>query len=433
MEQTLTFTQTTLDNGLTVFLKEIHTAPLISHWIWYRVGSRDEVPGKTGVSHWVEHMLFKGTPRFPSSDLDKLISRVGGSWNAYTYLDWTAFFEKLPADEIDLALDLEADRMQHCHFDPEEVESERTVIISEREGHENSPYFRLDEAMQNQSFDQHPYRNEVIGEKADLHALTRDDLYNHYRTYYHPGNAVLAIAGDFETQAMLAKIEKYYAGIPTGLQPPRPAELEAPLTQERRVEVTGPEETILVQFSYRAPAATQPDFFTMTILDSLLSGPSSLNMFGGGRISNKTSRLYRALVETGLAVAVSGGMRATTHPFLYDINLVLPPGTDTQPALQAVDEQIQRLQNELVSQESVQRALKQARAMFAYGSENITNQAFWMGYANMFGKYDWFLNYVNELEKATPESILEAAQTWLNPARRVVGTYLPENGAGGAA
>ncbi len=432
MPQTTTLTETTLENGLTVFLKEIHTAPLISHWIWYRVGSRDEVPGKTGVSHWVEHMLFKGTPRFPSSDLDKMISRVGGSWNAYTYLDWTAFFEKLPADQIDLALDLESDRMQHCSFDPEEVESERTVIISEREGHENDPFFRLDEAMQQQSFDRHPYRNEVIGEKADLHTLTRDDLYNHYRTYYTPGNAVLAIAGDFDTQAMLAKVEKYYAKLPAGLHPPRPAELEAPLTQERRVEVTGPEDTILLNLSYRAPDANQPDFFTMTILDSLLSGPSSLNMFGGGSISNKTSRLYRAVVEQGLAVAASGGMRATTHPFLYDLNLVLLPGSDPRPALQAVDDQIQRLQNELVSQDCIQRALKQARALFAYGSENISNQGFWMGYANMFGKYDWFLNYVSELEKVTPEAILLAAQTWLNPARRVVGTYLPENGTGAA-
>ncbi|MDX9864477.1 MAG: insulinase family protein, partial [Anaerolineaceae bacterium] len=187
-----------------------------------------------------------------------------------------------------------------------------------------------------------------------------------------------------------------------------------------------------LSLSYRAPDANQPDFFTLTILDSLLSGPSSLNMFGGGSISNKTSRLYRALVEQGLAVAASGGMRATTHPFLYDLNLVLPPGSDPEPALQAVDEQIQRLQNERVSQDDIQRALKQARALFAYGSENISNQGFWMGYANMFGKYDWFLNYVSELEKVTPEMILQAAQTWLNPARRVVGIYLPENGTGAA-
>lgn len=432
MTQRTPFTKTTLENGLTVFLKEIHTAPLISHWVWYRVGSRDETPGKTGASHWVEHMLFKGTPRFPSSELDKAISRPGGSWNAMTYLDWTAFYEKLPSDQIDLALDLESDRMQNCLFDPEEVASERTVIISEREGNENEPTFRLDEAIQQQAFDNHTYRHEVIGEMADLHTLQREDLYQHYRTYYTPNNAVLAIAGDFDTPAMLAKVQQYYANIPAGLAPPRPARPEPPLSQERRVEVTGPEETIFLQTSYRAPAATHPEFFTLTILDSLLSGPASLNMFGGGGISNKTSRLYRALVEQNLAVSVGGGLRATIDPFLYDIHMVLPPGTDPQPCLQALDDQIARLQETLVTEDEIRRAVKQARAMFAYGSENITNQAFWMGYTQMFGSYDWFLNYVNELEKITPAAIQQAAQTWLNPARRVVGLYLPENDTGAA-
>ena len=134
-------TVTTLSNGLKVFLKEIHTAPIISSWLWYKVGSRDEVQGRTGVSHWVEHMQFKGTPQFPASLLDKAISREGGMWNAMTYLDWTAYFETMPADKIDLALRLEADRMVNSQFDEKEVASERTVIISEREGNENEPLF----------------------------------------------------------------------------------------------------------------------------------------------------------------------------------------------------------------------------------------------------------------------------------------------------
>jgi predicted Zn-dependent peptidase len=134
-----------LDNGLKILLKEIHTAPIISHWVWYRVGSRYEKPGQTGISHWVEHMQFKGTPAFPSGILDKAISRDGGVWNAFTHLDWTTFFETMPADKIDLALALEADRMTNSLFDPDEVESERTVVISEREGNENDPLFLLDE------------------------------------------------------------------------------------------------------------------------------------------------------------------------------------------------------------------------------------------------------------------------------------------------
>src|SRR5512143_2095313 len=136
-------TKLTLSNGLQVLLKEIHTSPIISKWIWYRVGSRDEVPGLTGASHLVEHLMFKGTPEFPLGALDRAISREGGYLNAFTFLDWTSFFETLPADKVDLALRLEADRMVNCLFDPKEVSSERTVVISERQGSENEPLFRL--------------------------------------------------------------------------------------------------------------------------------------------------------------------------------------------------------------------------------------------------------------------------------------------------
>ncbi|TLM99882.1 insulinase family protein, partial [bacterium] len=178
-----------LPNGLTIHLKEIHTAPIISHWVWYRIGSRDEQPGLTGISHWVEHMQFKGSLNFPAGALDKAISREGGFWNAFTHLDWTTFFETLPADKIDLGLRLEADRMVNSLFKEEEVESERTVILSEREGSENEPLFRLGESVQQSAFDHHPYRNEIIGSPEDLHIIQRADLYQHYRANYHPANA----------------------------------------------------------------------------------------------------------------------------------------------------------------------------------------------------------------------------------------------------
>jgi zinc protease len=187
-----TLTRTSLSNGMQVLLKEIHTAPLISSWVWYRVGSRDEVPGQTGVSHWVEHMQFKGTPQFPASVLDKAISRQGGVWNAMTYLDWTTYFETMPADKIDLGLRLEADRMTHSTFDPQEVASERTVVISEREGNENEPLFLLGEALQAAAFRVHPYHHEVIGDLVDLQTMSRDDLYSHYRAFYLPNNAAFA-------------------------------------------------------------------------------------------------------------------------------------------------------------------------------------------------------------------------------------------------
>lgn len=419
-----TFTRISLPNGLLVQLKEIHTTPIISQWIWYRVGSRNEIPGKTGISHWVEHMQFKGTPNFPSGVLDKAISREGGFWNAFTYLDWTTFFETMPAGKIDLALQLEADRMFNSQFDEHEVESERTVIISEREGSENEPLFRLGEAVQAASFDLHSYHHEVIGEKNDLLKISRDDLYEHYRSYYHPGNVVIALAGDFEMDAMIDRLSQLYASLPAGSTPTNHIQAEAPLEAERRIEVSGPGQTTFLQLAYRSPAASNPDFFAFSVLDSLLSGPSSLNMFGGG-ISNKTSRLYRALVESELAISVGGSLPATIDPYQYDIHITVHPNQSPQAVLKAVDDEIHRFQDSLVSMDEVRRAIKQSRALFAYGSENITNQAFWLGYAEMFAHYDWFEGYVSRLETITPEDIQTIARTWLNPSHRVVGTYLP--------
>jgi zinc protease len=422
--------EATLKNGLLVRLKEIHTAPIISHWIWYRVGSRNEIPGKTGISHWVEHMQFKGTPGFPASILDKAISRDGGYWNAFTYLDWTTFFETLPADKIGLALKLEADRMVNSIYDPEEVASERTVIISEREGSENEPIFRLSEAVQLAAFTVHPYRMEIIGSKEDLNTIQRDDLYAHYQAHYNPANAVLAMAGDFDTSEMFKLIEEIYGGIP-GKKISRPTiSVDPGIQGEIRVDVTGPGETEYVQIAYQAPGADNPDFFTFTVLDSLLTGPSGLNMFGGGGISNKTSRLYRALIDNELAVSVSGGLQATIDPFLYEIMLTLRNDRPVEKALEVIDSEINRLLSEPVSDSEIARAVKQARALFAYGSENITNQAFWLGYSEMFASYAWFEKYVKRLEEVTPKSLKSAAEKYLKPGNRVIGFYHAEDKAG---
>src|SRR5512142_2084042 len=200
-----TFTKTKLSNGMTVLLKELHTAPIVSSWVWYRVGSRDEVPPLTGISHLVEHMQFKGTPNYPAELMDKAVARDGGMRNAFTFLDWTTYFETMPADKIDLALRLEADRMVHSQYKEAELASERTVVISEREGSENEPLFLLGEAVQQTAFKVHSYHHEVIGDMADLRSMRRDDLYAHYRAYYVPNNAVLSIAGDFDTDEMLAR------------------------------------------------------------------------------------------------------------------------------------------------------------------------------------------------------------------------------------
>ena len=426
---TVTFTQ--LESGISIHLKEIHTAPIISHWVWYRVGSRNEQPGKTGISHWVEHMQFKGTQKYPNGVLDKMISREGGIWNAFTNLDWTAYYQVMPADKIDIALQLEADRMQNSLYNPQEVEAERTVILSELEGSENEPLFRLTSAVQAAAFDIHPYRHEIIGEKQDLLSISRDELYRYYRQHYSPANALVAVAGDFDTREMLARLTDLYAQIPAADLPDVRLMPEPEPAAEKRVELSGAGDATYLQLAYRSPAGWHRDFHALNVLDSLLTGPSHLSMYGGGGLSNRTSRLYRALVEKRYAVAVHGSLQATIDPYLYTILVVLHPDKTPEELLRALDEQIETLQDTPVPVSEIERAIKQAKALFAYNSESITNQAFWLGYAPMFAGYDWFINYISALEQTTPLDLQEAARHYLNPSRRVVGIYRSTGDGGG--
>ncbi len=418
-----------LRNGLTIRMKEVHTAPIVSVWIWYRVGSRDECAGLTGVSHWVEHMQFKGTPHYPAGELDREISRDGGYWNAMTWLDWTAYYETLPSDKLDLGLRLEADRMVNSLFDLPEVESERTVIISERQGHENEPTFRLAEEVQAAAFRVHSYHHEVIGDFADLESMTRDDLLQHYRRYYIPSNAVLAVAGDFRSQTLLKQIRAEFGALPLVNPPERLHRSEPSQLGERRVVVEGPGETPFLQVSYHAPPAAHADFFPLTVLDSVLTGAASLNLFGSG-ISNKTSRLYRALVEGEIAASVRGGLAATSDPFLYTIHTTIRPDRSPESALEVLDREIARVLEEPLREEELMKASKQARALFAFNSESVTNIAFWLGFSEMFADYRWFEEYPQRVEAVTVDDILRVAVKYLRSSNRVVGIYRPQNGWG---
>jgi len=406
-------------------LKEVHTAPIISWWVLYRVGSRNERTGTTGVSHWVEHMLFKGTDQFPPGYLDKAIDRLGGSWNAQTFLDYTAYYETLPAEYIDLALKIEADRMTNAKFDPKEVDSERTVIISERQGSENSPMFWLGEEVQAAAFRVHGYHHEIIGDMADLETMSRDDLYGHYQRHYMPNNAIAVAVGDFDSAEMLAKIKAIYGALPAGAAPQLFARPEPDQNGERRVRVERPGRGVFLDVSYHVPAANDPDWFKLEILNSILSGADSM---GGGGIDNKTSRLYKALVETEIAAGVDGGLTPTVDPFLYSINITLREGREPEEAEAALYHEIDRLHAGDVTERELARAKKQARALFAYSTERITTQAFWLAFAESFDSYDWFENYLARLEAVTLADVQEVAQKYLRPQNRVVGTFVPLEG-----
>lgn len=415
-------TRHVLPNGMVILLKEAHNAPLISWWVLYRVGSRNERTGLTGASHWVEHMLFKGTETFPAGYLDKAIDRLGGTWNAQTFLDYTAYYETLPAEHIDLALRLEADRMVNAVFDPEEVESERTVIISERQGAENSPTFWLGEELQALAFRVHGYHHEILGDMADLQMMTRDDLYHHYRRHYMPNNAIGVAVGDFDTAEMLARIEAIYGHIPPGDPPKLFVRPEPPQQGERRFTIERPGGSAYVEIGYHAPSAADPDWFALALINSLLCGADSL---GGGSIDNKTSRLYRALVETELAASVDGSLLPTIDPFLYSITAVVRAGRSPEAVEQVINAEIKRLHSGDVTEAELARAKKQARALFAYSTERVTMQAFWLAFAENFSSYTWFEDYVTNLEAVSLERVRAAANQYLRPQNCVVGYFIP--------
>jgi len=237
----------------------------------------------------------------------------------------------------------------------------------------------------------------------------------------------MAVAGDFDTGKMLARIKELFEPVPAGNEPARLARPEPPQNGEVRLSVEGPGATSYAQICYRFPAASHPDFFALSVLDSLLAGPSNLNMFSGG-ISNKTSRLYRALVDKELAVSIHGGSHATIDPFLYTITMTIHPKRKPEEALAALEKELQRVREEKVTKEEIARAIKQARALFAYGSENITNQAFWLGYAEMFANYEWFETYLDKLSKVTVKDVQRVANEYFKPQSRVVGVYVPTEG-----
>jgi zinc protease len=426
------FIKTQLSNGLTVLVKEAHAAPVASFWVWYRVGSRNEHLGITGISHWVEHMLFKGTEAFPQGAADKAIAREGGAFNGMTWYDFTTYYATLPADRIELGLRIEADRMVNTPFDPEVAALERTVIISERQGAENNPEFLLNEALMGSVFRVHPYGHEAIGHMCDLETMTRDQLYAHYRTYYTPQNAVAVAAGDFRGDEMLRLIEQHFGAIPNGTDTPPMHAVEPPQKGERRVTVEGEGNVAYLEMAFRSPAVMQapsahePDFFALTALDAALTGASGLAFFGGGT-TNKSSRLYKALVATEMATEVSGVLIPTVDPYVYNLSAVVRAGHTPAEVEEALQMELTRLADEPVTQEELTKAIKQAKAQFAYSSETVTGQALWMGYSEIFADYGWFESYIDNLSTVTVEDVHRVAQTYLKPSNRTAGWYVPTN------
>ena len=416
-----------LENGLRVLVEEVRTAPLASVWCWYRVGSKDETPGLTGVSHWVEHMNFKGTTNIPREKVKGIIEQFGGYWNGYTWIDQTTYTETATRDALDHMLFIEAERMASCLYDPADVESERTVIISELQGGENDPEQLLDQELTAAAFHAHPYRYPTIGWLGDLQAMTRDDLYGYYRQHYVPNNATLVIVGDIDADEALKSAARRFSDIPAGHVPVRRYTPEPQQLGERRVTVSKEGTTAYLKVGYHAPAATDDDFFPLLVLDGVLTGAKGLNLWASFRTPppQRSARLYQALVNTGLASAVSGGLVPTQQPFLYTISLTATEGTTLDTLEEAVLRAADAVRQEGITARELSKAKTQLRARLVFEQDCISNVAHQLGFFETIASWRFFPSMSDRIQAVTLDDVAKAASARLTASNRVIGRFDP--------
>jgi zinc protease len=285
----------------------------------------------------------------------------------------------------------------------------------------------LAEEVVGTAFRVHPYHHETIGDLCDLETISHADLWRHYQTYYGPNNAVVVAVGDFEAGQMMARIEDLFGPLPARSEPPLVHRPEPPQRGERRVTVEGPGTTAYLQAAYRAPNATHPDFFAAVVLSSILTGVGGMNLFASPP-PNRSSRLYKALVETELAAGVGGSLAAMVDPFLYSISVTARAGRSLAEIEEALDSEMERIVQEPISEDELATAIKQAKAQFAYSSESVTNQGYWLGYSSIVADTEWFESFLEKLTAVSIEDVSRAASTCLQRRNRTVGHYVPVAG-----
>jgi len=416
--------KTVLDNGLTVLTKEIHTAPVVSVQVWYRVGSRNEEPGVNGISHQLEHLMFKGTHDRPVQ-FGRLFSALGSQFNAFTSYDETAYHGTVQRDKLEALLTLEADRMENALVGPEQLTSEKRVVISELQGYENSPSYRLNKAVMRAAFPNRPYGLPVGGTKADVEKFTVEQVRNYYHKYYSPDNATLVVAGDFATEPLLKSVQQTFGKLPKlGSRDKRTGEVSSSTSRTTTTGKTAPivlkqpGSAALLQVIYPLPNVNHPDVPAIDLMDTVLTG-------------GRSSRLYQALVETGLASSVGASPSELIDPGWYDISATAAPGQEVSKIALVLQQSLTKLQQEQVSPEELNRAKTQLQALFVLSNQDISSQATQLGYnQTVAGDYRYVERYLNAIAKVTAQDVQRVAKTYLNPAKQTIGFFIPTQADG---
>jgi zinc protease len=413
--------KTVLANGLTVLTKEIHTAPVVSVQVWYRVGSRNETQGLNGISHQLEHLLFKGTQSRPIQ-FGRLFSALGSASNAFTSYDMTAYFGTVSSDKLEALLVLEADRMRHSLINEEQLETEKRVVISELQGYDNSPEYRLSEVVMRRAFPGRAYGLPVGGTKTDVESFTVEQVRNYYDHFYRPDNAVLTVTGDFDPDVLQSIVDRTFGAIAAKPISPSGSSLSASKENGDRspsvhsnapIYLQQPGSASLIESVYPIPDVQHPDVPVLDVLDAVLS-------------VGRNSRFFQTLIEPGLASQVSSYSAALIEPGWYNISAALIP----EQALEDVDlvllKTIEDIQQTLISDEELERAKQQLMTHFMMSNREIDSQASQLAYSEMVtGDYRYSDRYLAQIQQVSAADVQRVAQTYLQAEQRTVGYFEP--------
>lgn len=404
-----------LPSGLKVLLLENHKSPAVTFQVWYRVGSRNEEDGKSGLSHFLEHMMFKGTSRFGPEEYSGIISRNGGRSNAFTSSDVTVYFATMSREKIGIVIELEADRMSNALLNGTYFEPEKKVIMEERRLRtEDSPTSALAEVTSAMAYTVHPYRRPVIGWMADIEKLSREDLQRHYRAYYHPNSAFIVVVGDFSTADILEKIKASFGKIPAGPVAPEVKLQEPPQRGERRVILKKEAELPFLSMYYHVPNLKSPDNFALDLLAVILA-------------DGRSSRLYQELVyQKRIALSVDADYAGLSiDPTIFSITAQVMPGKDPAEVERVIDQLLDRIKSELVGERELEKAKNQVQAAFVFGQDSIFGQAMRIGYYEAAARWQLQEGYLDGIRKVSPQDILRVAKKYLDPDQRTVGVLIP--------
>lgn len=400
-------------NGLKVLLKQNHSIPLVTFSIWYKVGSRNETKGIYGLAHFLEHMMFKGTNKFKKGDISRIIQEHGGVFNAFTSSDGTAYYETISPKYLEKVIEIESDRMKGSLLDENELNLERTVVLSELEGDLNNPTSLLDQKLRESAYEVSPYKHPTIGYENEIKNVNSNIMRGFYKKFYNPNNATIVLAGDFNENKALELIEKYFANIQNDKTESFTIPKENKQNKEKRITVKRSGSFKILEIAYHIPEAKSQDIYPLNIIEEIL-------------VRGKNSRLNKALVEKGLATEVTGGAEANVDPGLFYILISLTPKATHKNVEGIVLDEIDKLIKDPPQEEEITAAKNRIKANYLFNLDGSFSQATNLGYFELINNWRQALTWTEEISKVTTDQILNSLKEYFQKENRTIGCFIPK-------